>query len=104
MRSTSSDAGSVALDLGPDVGAVVVRTAGTATGEELQIEGADRRGVPYRTHAVARRRALPASTLTAAVFPSVPAGEYTVWVGSERVQVQVEEGLVTDATLPSSPM
>ncbi|MBV8160026.1 MAG: hypothetical protein JO265_03785 [Acidimicrobiia bacterium] len=78
----------------------MIRTVDAVAGEELQIEGADCRGARYRTHAVARRRVLPDSTVTAAVFPSVPAGTYAVWrISGECVKVQVDDGLVTDATL-----
>jgi len=96
----SSDGGSIALDLGPDVGAVVVRTAAAAAGDELQIGGVDRFGSAYRTHAIARRRELQERALTAAVFPSVPAGHYAVWRWPEDVvEIEVVGGVVTETML-----
>jgi hypothetical protein len=96
----SSDAGSVALDLGLGMGALVVRTEDALAGAELQIQSVEGAMSPYRTHAVARPRRLAASTVMAAVFPSVPCGQYAVWATpSEVVEVDVAGGLVTEATL-----
>ena len=96
----SSDAGSVALDLGPGVGALVVRADGAAAGEELQIQSVDCATSTYRTHAVARPRRLGTSTVTAAVFPAVPAGRYAVWrTPGAVVVVEVVGGGVMEAVL-----
>jgi len=98
--TTRSDGGSVVLELGGDVGAVVVRTDDALAGAELQIEGADRSGTRYRTHAIARPRHMGGSTVFAAVFPSVPTGSYAVWhVPGRRVDVVVAGGAVTEALL-----
>jgi len=95
-----SDGGSIALDLGADVGALVVHTDDALAGAELQIDGSDARGSTYRTHAIARRRELAGTTLTAAVFPSVPAGHYAVWRSPQRVvEVEVVGGVVTETML-----
>ena len=96
----SSDAGSVALDLGPGVGALVVRADGAAAGEELQIESVGHATSTYRTHAVVRPRRLSKSTVTAAVFPAVPAGRYAVWrTPGAVVEVEVVGGAVKEAIL-----
>lgn len=92
--------GSVVLDLGADVGALVVRTIEGRAQQELQIEGVDRRGMRYRTHAVVRPRDVGALTVFAAVFPSVPAGQHAVWADDgARIEAEVTGGHVTEAVL-----
>ena len=92
--------GSIMLDLGADVGAVVVRTPGGLNEEELQIEGIDSCGQQYRTHTVVRRRDVGGATVFAAVFPSVPAGHHAVWVDhGARIEIDVAGGQVTEVAL-----
>jgi hypothetical protein len=92
--------GSVVLDLGADVGAVVVRTREGLVEQELQIEGIAASGLQYRTHTVVRRRDICGSTVFAAVFPSVPAGHHAVWADNgARIEVDVTGGHVTEAAL-----
>jgi hypothetical protein len=96
-----SHPGSVVLDLGADVGALVVRTTEDLVEHELQIEGIDPRGLQYRTHTVVRRREVGGSAVFAAVFPSVPAGHHAVWGDTTaRIEVDVVGGAVTEAVLP----
>jgi hypothetical protein len=73
------DADTLILDIGGSIGALSIVTG--ADREELEVEispiGADPRH--HRTHNVVRARRVGANTIYAALFPSVPAGEYVVW-------------------------
>jgi hypothetical protein len=69
-------AGTVVLELGPGVGALVLITSPELEGTEIDVSLADDR---YRTHAIVRRRLLAGGTQYAAVYPSLPPGSYTVW-------------------------
>jgi hypothetical protein len=71
--------GSVVLDLGPGTGVLVLHTPPEADGREIEISPV---GEParHRTHSRVRARALPHGTQYAAVYPGLPAGEYTIWL------------------------
>jgi hypothetical protein len=100
VASAGSNPGSVILDLGADVGALVVRTTEDLVEQELQIEGIDERGMRYRTHTVVRRRDVGGPVMFAAVFPSVPAGHHAVWADDgARIELDVTGGHVTEAAL-----
>ncbi|HEX3784582.1 MAG TPA: hypothetical protein VHX38_33395 [Pseudonocardiaceae bacterium] len=66
------------LDIGGDIGALSITTG--ADRNELEIEispvGADPK---IRTHNVVHARQVGSAVVYAAVFPSVKAGDYTVW-------------------------
>ncbi len=70
-----SAAGSVVLDLGAGVGAMVLYTPADLAGAEIEIS---QEGDPAarRTHALVRARG---SGVCAAVYPGLAAGRYTVW-------------------------
>jgi hypothetical protein len=70
--------GSVVMELGADIGALVLYTPPGLDGEEIEIS---RDGEPgaRRTHSRVRPRPLPGETVYAAVYPGLPAGRYTIW-------------------------
>jgi hypothetical protein len=68
--------GSVILELGENVGALVLETPPGLAGQEIEISPSD--GGP-RTHSLVRERVTAAGVGYAAVYPGVPVGEYTVW-------------------------
>ena len=70
-----SGPGTVVMELGAGVGALILYTPAGLDGEEIEIS---RDGVP-RTHSRVRPRHLPGQTRYAAVYPGLPAGRYTVW-------------------------
>lgn len=88
-----SDPGGVVLDIGDDVGALVLYGPAGIDGREIEISpGAD--PAAPRSHAEVRRRlpglgelAAPAgqpaagqaAAIYAAVYPGLPAGSYTIW-------------------------
>lgn len=68
--------GSVVLELGGDVGVLVLHTPAELHGREIEISPVTG---GRRTHSMVRERVTPAGTSYAAVYPGVPAGQYTVW-------------------------
>ena len=71
-----SGPGSVILELGADIGALILETPPELAGREIEIRLAD--GGP-RTHSLVRERRTALGLSYAAVYPVLPAGEYTVW-------------------------
>ncbi len=78
-----SGAGSVVLDVGPGVGALVLHTPADLDGREIEISPM---GVPAarRTHSQVRQRRAGGSVRYAAVYPGLSAGEYTIWRDARR--------------------
>ena len=71
-----SGPGTVVLELGPGIGALVLYTQADLDGAEIEISpGPGAR----RTHSQVRARHMPGGTRYAAVYPSLPAGRYTIW-------------------------
>ena len=71
---------SVVLNIGEGTGALVLYTPAALDGREIEIsrlapDPADAR----RTHAVVRRRDTSSASVFAAVYPDLPAGDYTIW-------------------------
>lgn len=83
--------GSVVLELGENIGALILATPPDLAG--LEIEISPREGGP-RTHSLVRERRTPRGTSYAAVYPALSAGEYTVWRedGSPAGQVTIRGG------------
>ena len=70
--------GSVMVDIGADMGALVINTGQELAREEIEISPHDPGA--RRVHvAVRERRARTGAPRYAAVFPSLRAGDYTVW-------------------------
>ena len=74
-----SGPGTVVMELGAGVGALILYTPADLDGEEIEIS---RDGGAPRTHSRVRPRHLPGQTRYAAVYPGLPAGRYTVWAGA----------------------
>ena len=76
----ATGAGSVVLELGGDVGVLVLLTPAALLGQEIEISrtdaGADG---SRRTHALVRERVTAQGTSYAAVYPALPGGQYAVW-------------------------
>jgi len=70
--------GSVVMELGADIGALVLYTPPWLDGEEIEISRDDEPG-GHRTHSQVRARPLPGQTRYAAVYPGLRAGCYTIW-------------------------
>jgi len=70
--------GTVVLNLGPGVGALVLNTPADLNGREIEISR-DAVAGARRTHSQVRERPTPAGTRFAALYPDLPAGSYTIW-------------------------
>jgi len=73
-----SRSGSVVLELGPGLGALVLHTPPELDGCEIEISP---HASPHahRTHSQVRPRHTANGTQHAAVYPGLAAGDYTVW-------------------------
>lgn len=95
-----SGVGTVLLDIGEGVGALVVHAPAALCGVEIEIA---RRGEPKAfVHTEVRERRLPEGTVYAGVFAELPEGEYTLLdlaVRPER-DVTIRSGRVTEVSVP----
>jgi hypothetical protein len=91
-----SYAGSVVLEVGGLVGALVLYASEQLAGAEVEVV---RQGEPgHTTHSAVRQRQLaPGRQTFAAVYPGLPAGVYRV--DGRRELVTVDGGRVTEASL-----
>ena len=97
-----SGPGTVVMELGAGVGALILYTPAGLDGEEIEISR-DRAGPQGsgRTHSRVRPRHLPGQTRYAAVYPGLPAGRYTVWRAHTPVTaVTVTGGQVSSCHWP----
>ena len=98
-HSTDARPEHVMLDLGPGVGALVLRTGADLHGAEIELSpaGRDRE----RSHKQVHERPVAGRPLYGAVFDRLPAGEYTLWLDDRplRRQVAVAGEAVTDISL-----
>jgi hypothetical protein len=98
-----SGAGSVVLDLGGTIGALVVETPAALSGREIEISpiaaaaSAAATSAAGRTHSLVRERRTAAGTSYAAVYPDLPAGQYLVWRHQQTPvgEVTIDGGVVT---------
>jgi hypothetical protein len=95
--------GTVVLNLGPGIGALVVHTPAELNGLEIDIsrDGAGGR----RTHSQVRERPAPGGTRFAALYPDLPSGRYTIWRDHDTIAgaVAVTGGEVTRFDWPRPP-
>ena len=89
----------VLLDLGSGVGALVLRTGADLHGVEIEISPAGRD--EERSHKQVHERPVAGRRLYGAVFDSLPAGEYTLWLDDRplRRHVAVAGAAVTDISI-----
>jgi hypothetical protein len=85
----------VVLDIGDDVGALIIITPAVMAGEEIHVSPVQ--DPAARTHAVVRERRLGPASCHAAVYPALPAGEYTIWqdAGQPAGTVRIDGGTAT---------
>ncbi|HWM03319.1 MAG TPA: hypothetical protein VNP92_13385 [Actinophytocola sp.] len=91
---------SLVLDIGGDIGALVIHTGPELREREIEISPAtDLRA--KRSHNVVHARRGGDRVAYTAVFPAVPAGDYTVWHhdGSVHATITVRGGEVTQLEL-----
>jgi hypothetical protein len=87
------------LDLGPGVGALVLHTDADLHGREIEISPAGRD--EERSHKQVHERPVAGRPLYGAVFDSLLAGDYTLWLDDRplRRHVAVAGGAVTDLSI-----
>jgi hypothetical protein len=99
----------VLLDIGGDVGALVVEMPGAMVGVEVEIRPDPSGGVPgappggHLPHVAVVNRRVPAGVVPSLVFPDLTEGRYQLCLkGSDDVELSVEVtgGVVTEAAWP----
>ena len=99
-----SGPGTVIMELGAGIGALILYTPAGMDGEEIEISCDDEPGDlgSRRTHSQIRPRHMPGETRYAAVYPGLPAGRYTVWRDEHNptVTVTVTGGQVSNCRWP----
>ncbi|HEV2374683.1 MAG TPA: hypothetical protein VGS19_21290 [Streptosporangiaceae bacterium] len=98
-----SDPGSVVMELGADTGALVLYTPAGLNGREIEVSRDEQPGAT-RTHSQVRPRHMTTVTKYAAVYPSLRAGQYTIW-GDQQSPVAtatITGGQVTSCRWPDS--
>jgi hypothetical protein len=98
-HSTDTRPEHVMLDLGPGVGALVLRTGADLHGTEIEISPTGRDD--ERSHKQVHERPVAGRPLYGAVFDSLPAGDYTLWLDGRPLRrgVAVTGAAVTDISL-----
>ena len=98
-----SATGSVVLDLGPGVGALVLHAPPELDGRELDICARDAPAAAI-THSLVRRRHTARGVQHAAVYPDLRPGEYLVRLDADGIQlaVTIVEERVTVAYWPDA--
>jgi hypothetical protein len=91
---------SLVLDIGGDVGALVLVAGPDLAEQEIEISPGTDPATP-RSHNVVHARHWPGGVGHTAVFPSVAAGDYTVWRGdgTPYATVTIQGGQVTQHDL-----
>ncbi|MGI8761392.1 MAG: phospholipase [Jatrophihabitantaceae bacterium] len=87
--------GTVVLDIGGDVGALILLAPETMAGDEIEISPVGSEG--QRTHVAIRERRGAGGVRYAAIYPALHAGEYTLWdlAGKPADTVRIVGGEVT---------
>lgn len=100
-----SETGSVVLDIGGDMGALIIYTGQEFHGREIEISrlADDGQSDPApRVHAAVRERQVHDGVFFSAVITDLPAGTYTVWREGDvpAGQVRITGGAVTEFVWP----
>ena len=98
-----SGAGTVVLDLGAAIGALILDTPAELAGQEIEISPVSG-GTPGRTHSLVRERRTSVGVSYAAVYPDLPADDYTIWrdAATAAATVTITGGRVTRCRWPDS--
>lgn len=80
-RADLTPTGCVLLDVGDDVGALIVYVDASLLGREVEVRPLDREGRP--THADVLERRTASGAVHAVVIPGLPAGRYSIWLDAE---------------------
>jgi len=96
-----SGPGTVVLELGAEIGALILYAPAKLDGAEIEISRDDDPGA-RRTHSQVRQRHMATVTRYAAVYPGLQAGPYTIWRDehSPAAAVTITGGQVTSCHWP----
>ena len=102
--SGPSGSGSVVLELGSGVGALVLHTPRELDGREIEVSPLGGGTPAHRTHSRVRPRKTGGETQYAAVYPQLAAGDYTIWEDdvTPAATVTIEGGQVTTTYWPGT--
>ena len=91
-----SGQGTVVLNIGAGIGALVIHTPGRLHGNEIEVSPV--RDPAVRTHAAVRARYVRGGVRWSVVLDSLPAGRYVVWRDpvTPLDEVEVAGGRVTE--------
>jgi hypothetical protein len=97
--SSHARSASVALDLGRGYGALVIYPDERFRGREIEISRSD--GDGHRDHTGVHPRITHTGTTLAAIFGSLPAGEYVIWEDdvTPATSASVTDGMVAEVRL-----
>jgi hypothetical protein len=98
-----SGPGTVVMELGADVGALILFAPADMDGREIEISRDDDPGAG-RAHSQVRQRHVATVTRYAAVYPGLRAGQYTIWRDERRpaASIVVTGGRITSCRWPES--
>jgi len=84
------------LDIGEDIGALVIHTNEELRGKEIEVsqKGNDAKKV----HTAVWERRVNGRTVFAGIYPSLPAGEYIIWT-TPSSEVRIIGGQVAEVDL-----
>src|SRR5712691_9053579 len=87
--------GTVLLEIGAGAGALIIYAPAAMAGQEIHISPGRPLAAP-RTHALVRERQAGPGGCHAAVYPTLPAGDYTIWrdAATPAGTVAVREGAI----------
>jgi hypothetical protein len=96
-----SGQGTVVLNIGAGVGALVIDTPGSLHGHEIEVSPVT--DPARRTHAAVRARYVSSGVRWSVVIDGLPAGRYSVWRDPVTVlsEVEVSGGAVTEYEWPA---
>ena len=96
-----SGQGTVVLNIGAGIGALVIHTPGRLHGHEIEVSPVD--DAAHRTHAAVRARYVGGGVIWSVVIDSLPAGRYTVWRDpvTPLAEVDVPSGGVAEFQWPA---
>jgi hypothetical protein len=94
----------VVLDIGGDVGALILYTTAEDDDAEIEISPGTDPATP-RSHNQVHPRRAPAGTVYSAVYPTLRAGDYTIWrdESTRETTVTIHGGQITEHHL-STPL
>jgi hypothetical protein len=92
--------GPTVLDIGDNVGALVLYTSAALVGAEIEISPHD--APNQRRHVAVHTREYPGGTAHAAVYYSLQAGSYDLWAADSSVAltVSIEGNTITESVWP----